>query len=96
MDKKIDKYKMDVQKDFEENKLPLLVATKAFGMGIDKPNIRYTIHYGISGSLDSLYHEAGRAGRDRKESEKTEQINNVSMQSIANTIADKRFFIKML
>ncbi len=66
--KKFDKYKMDVQKDFQENKFPLLVATKAFGMGIDKPNIRYTIHYGIPGSLESLYQEAGRAGRDRKES----------------------------
>lgn len=63
------KYKDQVQKDFKKDKFPLLVATKAFGMGIDKSNIRYTIHYGIPGSLESLYQEAGRAGRDRKSSD---------------------------
>ena len=51
---------------FMENEVPVLVATKAFGMGIDKPNIRYTIHYGMPGSLEAFYQEAGRAGRDRK------------------------------
>ncbi|MEH7613588.1 RecQ family ATP-dependent DNA helicase, partial [Gottfriedia acidiceleris] len=60
-------YKVDVQNEFKENEIPLLVATKAFGMGIDKSNIRYTIHYGIPGSLESLYQEAGRAGRDKQQ-----------------------------
>jgi ATP-dependent DNA helicase RecQ len=50
---------------FRENSVPLMVATKAFGMGIDKPNIRYTVHYGIPPSIESFYQEAGRAGRDR-------------------------------
>jgi ATP-dependent DNA helicase RecQ len=54
--------------DFKENKTQMLVATKAFGMGIDKSNIRYTIHFGIPSSLESFYQEAGRAGRNRKES----------------------------
>lgn len=56
-------YKKKVQKDFKDNKFPLMVATKAFGMGIDKNNIHYTFHYGLPSSLESLYQEAGRAGR---------------------------------
>ena len=51
---------------FKRNEVPVLVATKAFGMGIDKPNIRYIVHFGMPGSLESLYQEAGRAGRDQK------------------------------
>jgi len=56
-------YKIKIQKDFKENKYKLLVATKSFGMGIDKQNIFYTFHYGIPSSLEALYQEAGRAGR---------------------------------
>jgi ATP-dependent DNA helicase RecQ len=60
-----DAYKLETQRLFKENLFPILVATKAFGMGIDKPNIRYTIHYNIAQSLEAFYQEAGRAGRDR-------------------------------
>jgi len=58
--------KRENQKAFKENEAQLMVATKAFGMGIDKPNIRYTIHYNIPTSLEAFYQEAGRAGRDKK------------------------------
>ena len=57
---------MEYMKKFRENKLPLMVATKAFGMGIDKPNVRFTINMNYSSSLESFVQEAGRAGRDRK------------------------------
>lgn len=59
-------HKQRVTKEFKRNKIPLLICTKAFGMGIDKPNIRYTIHFGIPPSIESFYQEAGRAGRNRK------------------------------
>ncbi len=58
--------KESVLRTFKENEFSLLVATKAFGMGIDKSNIRYTVHYNIPASLEAFYQEAGRAGRDRK------------------------------
>ena len=51
---------------FKNNEIAVLVANKAFGMGIDKPNIRYTVHFGMPMSIESLYQEAGRAGRDRR------------------------------
>lgn len=52
------------QEDFIKNKTNLMIATKAFGMGIDKPNIRFSMHYSFPNSVESFYQEAGRAGRD--------------------------------
>lgn len=52
------------QTKFMQNKLNLIVATKAFGMGLDKPNVRFTIHYNLPTSIEAFYQEAGRAGRD--------------------------------
>lgn len=51
---------------FRTNKQPLMIATKAFGMGIDKPNVRFTVNLNYSSSLESFVQEAGRGGRDRK------------------------------
>jgi ATP-dependent DNA helicase RecQ len=53
---------------FKDNSNPLLVATNAFGMGIDKSNIRWTLHMGLPSSIEAFYQEAGRAGRDKKQS----------------------------
>ena len=58
------KRKDQVQHEFKRNLIQELVATKSFGMGIDKPNVRYTCHYMAPQSIESFYQEAGRAGRN--------------------------------
>lgn len=58
-------YKQKIQTGFKSNKYKLLVATKAFGMGVNKGNIGYTVHFGLPASMESFYQEAGRAGREK-------------------------------
>ncbi len=56
--------KSKVQKDFKDDKIPILICTHSFGMGIDKRNIRFTVHAMLPRSIEDFYQQCGRAGRD--------------------------------
>lgn len=61
-----DDYKKTVQELWKTGQLDVIVTTKAFGMGVNKSNVRHTFHAGMPSSMEAFYQEAGRAGRDRE------------------------------
>ncbi|MBU5593107.1 DNA helicase RecQ [Clostridium sp. MSJ-4] len=71
----------EMQENFMYDNFNIMVATNAFGMGIDKSNVRYVIHYAIPKNLEAYYQEAGRAGRDGEPSECVLLFNNKDIQT---------------
>jgi len=64
-----DTERAETQEKYRFDQIQIIVATNAFGMGIDKPNVRFVLHWQMTGDIESYYQEAGRAGRDGEESE---------------------------
>ncbi len=75
------------QDDWKSGRVPLIVATNAFGMGIDKPDVRYVVHLDLPDSLEAYYQEAGRAGRDEKKAYAVLLFNGADILQLQKKLA---------
>jgi len=74
------------QKDWQSNKTLIMVSTNAFGMGIDKPDVRFVVNLGAPDSLEAYFQEAGRAGRDEKKAYAVLIVNEKDKLQLQNNI----------
>ncbi len=77
------------QNNWKNNETRVIVATNAFGMGIDKPDVRLVVHFDFPGSLEEYYQEAGRAGRDRKKAYAVALGSTIDISKLKKRISDE-------
>jgi ATP-dependent DNA helicase RecQ len=80
--------KTELIEDWQSGREPIIVATSAFGMGIDQPNVRQVIHVALPESIESYFQEAGRAGRDEKPAKATIVKSTQDMQIVSSQFMD--------
>jgi ATP-dependent DNA helicase RecQ len=78
-----------IQQNWIDNKSQVIVATNAFGMGIDKPNVRFVVHLDLPESLEAYFQEAGRAGRDEKPAYAVMLFSNNDVDSLKEQFEEK-------
>jgi ATP-dependent DNA helicase RecQ len=83
------KDRSDRQTGWIKNQTRVVVATNAFGMGIDKPDVRSVIHFDLPENLEAYYQEAGRAGRDEKKAYAVALFNKIDLEELAESVERK-------
>jgi ATP-dependent DNA helicase RecQ len=83
------KERTERQSSWIKNQVRVVVATNAFGMGIDKPDVRVVIHYDLPATLEAYYQEAGRAGRDEKKAYAVALFNNIDLEELIENVERK-------